>query len=102
MKPGATTFPRASTVTAADSFERSPIAAIESPRRPTSARNLARPVPSMTSPPAILMSNVDPPGGEVPVLDATADVGPASAGDGESPGEQLRARRQTRAARMQK
>src|SRR5262245_6857982 len=57
MKPGATASPRASTATFAVSRDRSPTAAIVSPRRPMSARLQGAPEPSYTVPPRMRTSN---------------------------------------------
>ncbi len=58
MKPGASTRPEALSTRPADSRERSPMAAMVSPRMPTSARLPALPVPSMTMAPSILRSSM--------------------------------------------
>ena len=50
-KPGATARPRASTTVAAFALPRLPMAAMRSPRMPTSARRPGAPVPSYTVPP---------------------------------------------------
>jgi hypothetical protein len=57
MNPGVTVRPAASIVRPAGSAERSPTVVMRSPVTPTSARRAGAPVPSMTSPPAILMSS---------------------------------------------
>ena len=56
MKPGATTCPAPSTIVPAEAPVRSPIAAISFPLMPTSFCSRGLPVPSMTSPPLIIMS----------------------------------------------
>src|SRR6266511_4324573 len=56
MKPGATVSPDASIRRAAVAVRRSPMAAMRSPRMPTSARTAGVPSPLSTEPPAIRRS----------------------------------------------
>ena len=56
MNPGATASPFASRTRVAEAFDRSPMAAIRSPRMPTSARRGGPPVPSYTVPPRRMTS----------------------------------------------
>src|SRR5438093_3123915 len=58
MKPGMTASPAAESVRPAGSRERSPIAAMASPAMPRSPPRAGAPVPSMSWPPAILMSSI--------------------------------------------
>jgi hypothetical protein len=58
MKPGAMTWLVASSVVVAVACERSPMAAMVSPRMPRSARVRAAPVPSMSMPLRMRMSKV--------------------------------------------
>src|SRR3954471_13929624 len=58
MKPGETTLSCASIVFAAETFERSPMETIVSPRTPTSPRYHGAPVPSMMRPLMIFKSSM--------------------------------------------
>ena len=58
MKPGVTVRPVALSTLPAVSRERSPTATMVSSRIPMSVRLPPRPVPSITVPPSILMSNI--------------------------------------------
>ncbi|CUI37515.1 Uncharacterised protein [Achromobacter xylosoxidans] len=57
MKPGATMLPPASRRRSAGAADRSPMAAMRSPRMPTSARRRGPPSPSITQPPSMTRSS---------------------------------------------